>query len=201
MPPTYRTRHTLLDRIKNPNDADAWQEFIDFYKAYIYVIIRSMNIKPDDAEDILQQICLKLWKNLPTHQHDPKQARFRAWVSTISKNTVISFIRAQETRAQKLDQLKQKEELDYLKSIKIPEIDQIAQKEWESFLTNTALSNLEEHFTPNAIQAFQKHLQGQEPADIAKQLSVSRDSVYKYISRVKLRFIEEIHTLKQELDI
>ncbi|MDD7983713.1 RNA polymerase sigma factor [Lentisphaera marina] len=201
MPKTYRTRHTLLDRIKNPNDADAWQEFMEFYKSYIYVIIRSMNIKADDADDILQQISLKLWKNLPQHQHDPEKGKFRAWVSTVSKNTVISFIKKQQVLTQKLDILQQKEEMDYLQSIKAPEIEQIAQKEWEVFITNTALRKLEEYFTAKAIEAFKLHLQAIEAAEIANTLAVSRDSVYKYISRVKLRFIEEIQRLKEDLDI
>ena len=201
MPNTYMTRHSLLERIRNPNDADAWLEFIAFYKAYIYVIIRSMNIKAEDADDILQQISLKLWKNLPEHRHNPQQAPFRAWVSTISKNTVISFIRKQQVRAQKMNQLQQEEELHYLKSIKVPEIENIAQKEWEVFVTNTALENISKHFTEAAIQAFKLHIKGIEAAAIAKEINVSRDSVYKYISRVKLRFIEEINYLKQELDI
>ena len=93
---TYQTRHTLLERIRDPHNEKAWQEFMDFYQGYIYTIIRSMNIKPEDAEDILQQINIKLWKNLPDHKHQSEKGRFRAWVATVSKNTVISFITKQK---------------------------------------------------------------------------------------------------------
>lgn len=201
MASTYVTRHTLLARIRDPQDSEAWKEFIDFYKNYIYVIVRSMNIKPHDADDILQQVTLKLWKNLPTHLHDPKKGRFRAWVSTVTKNTVISFIKKQQTRADKMDQAQKQEESSYLKGIKLPEIDTIAQKEWEVFVTNTALENIEERFTIQAIQAFKMNISGTPPDEISKKIGVSRDSVYKYISRVKVRFIDEINYLRQEMDV
>ena len=201
MASTYVTRHTLLARIRDPQDSEAWKEFIDFYKNYIYVIVRSMNIKPHDADDILQQVTLKLWKNLPNHLHDPEKGRFRAWVSTVTKNTVISFIKKQQTRADKMDQAQKEEENTYLKGIKLPEIDNIAQKEWQVFVTNTALENLEDRFTVQAIQAFRMNIAGTSPEDIAKEIGVSRDSVYKYISRVKVRFIDEINYLRQEMDV
>jgi len=60
MASTYVTRHTLLARVKNPNDAEAWKDFIDFYKNYIYFIIRSMRINAHDADDLLQQVLLLL---------------------------------------------------------------------------------------------------------------------------------------------
>ena len=197
---TYQTRHTLLERIRDPHDADAWQEFMEFYQGYIYTIIRSMNIKPHDAEDILQQINIKLWKNLPDHMHLSEKGRFRAWVATVSKNTVISFIKKQQTRITKLEHYKKEDALHYLNSIKLPEIDNIAQKEWEVFLSNSALENISSKFTAQAIQAFELHIEGIGTAEIAKKIKVSRDSVYKYISRVKLRFIDEINYLKNELD-
>ena len=53
-----------MDRIRDPQDSEAWKDFIELYKNYIYFIIRSMNIKPQAADDILQQVSLKLWKNL-----------------------------------------------------------------------------------------------------------------------------------------
>ena len=183
---TYQTRHTLLERIRDPHNETAWQEFMDFYQGYIYTIIRSMNIKPIDAEDILQQINVKLWKNLPEHKHQLEKGRFRAWVATVSKNTVISFIKKQKNRIDKLNQLEKDEQLHYLDAIKLPEIDLIVQKEWEVFISNSALENISSKFTPQAIQAFELHLDGLEVAEIAKKINVSRDSIYKYISRIKL---------------
>ncbi|MFC4990790.1 hypothetical protein [Rubritalea tangerina] len=42
MQPTYSTSYTLLERAKDQNDCQAWEELINNYRKYIYVVIRSM---------------------------------------------------------------------------------------------------------------------------------------------------------------
>ena len=39
-----QTRLTLIQRAQNPDDELAWNEFVEVYKNYIYVIIRQMGI-------------------------------------------------------------------------------------------------------------------------------------------------------------
>ena len=48
----YKTRKTLLLRIKDQYNDDAWAEFSEVYKRYIYAIIRRMNINAADACDL-----------------------------------------------------------------------------------------------------------------------------------------------------
>ena len=47
----YKTRKTLLIRVKDQYNDDAWSEFSEVYKRYIYAIIRRMNINAVDADD------------------------------------------------------------------------------------------------------------------------------------------------------
>ena len=61
----YKTRATLIQRVQNQHDEASWEEFVRVYRRYIYAIIRSMNISEADTEDILQQVLINLWKNLP----------------------------------------------------------------------------------------------------------------------------------------
>jgi predicted transcriptional regulator len=63
-----------------------------------------------------------------------------------------------------------------------------------------ALKKIETHFSPAALEAFKLANKGMKVSEIAKQLEVKDDSVYKYISRVKTRFITEIKKLKDELN-
>ncbi len=195
----YSTRLTLLDRAKDQNDSRAWEEFIEFYKNYIYVIIRSMNIHHYEVEDILQQAVIKLWKNLPELTHEPGQSKFRYWVAAVSKNEVLMFIRKQKSLARKMDKAKQESTINCLNSTRLPEIDEIAEKEWKTFITNTALDNIKKHFSERAIEAFILQTKGVSVHEIAEKFDIKEDSVYKYINRVKLRLIDEIEQLKNEL--
>ena len=70
----YRTRQTLLERLRDRYDDSSWQEFIDTYRGYIFVVVRRMNINEADAEDLVQQVLLKLWEELPDFAYDSKKA-------------------------------------------------------------------------------------------------------------------------------
>ena len=51
---TYRTRITLLEKVQNQYDNQAWDEFAASYQDYIYAVLRHMNIPYEDAEVAVQ---------------------------------------------------------------------------------------------------------------------------------------------------
>lgn len=194
----YITRQTLLQRAKDQDDSKAWEELIDFYKNYIYVIIRSMGIHHHDSEDILQKVSLRMWKGLPKYQYTPGKAKFRGWVSTVTKNAVLAFIDKRKKHAEKLERAEKENTLTYLDSIRLPEIELIAEKEWQIFITTLALENISSHFSEAAIEAFKLYTKGLKVREISQELDIKEDSIYKYITRIKKRFINEIKRLKDE---
>ena len=200
MEPTYSTSYTLLERAKNQNDNQAWDQLIANYRKYIYVVIRSMNVNSSDADDILQQVLIELWKYLPKYENTDKKSKFRYWLAKITRNQVISFIRREQSHLKKCDHAKREAQDLYLASIEPPEIERIITQEWQVFLTNSAMEKVEVHFSATALKAFELFRNGQTPNEIAELLEVKPDSVYKYISRIKLKLIQEIEHLKKELD-
>jgi RNA polymerase sigma-70 factor (ECF subfamily) len=49
----------------------------------------------DEAEDIVQDTFLKVWKSLGTY--DPRQAQFKTWLMRIARNTVIDYLRRKKS--------------------------------------------------------------------------------------------------------
>ena len=92
----YITRQTLLVRARDPENGDAWEEFIKFYKPFICQILHKMNININDFDDLVQEVLLKLWKGLGKYDND--KAKFRTWLSYVTRNTVISFFRSKQCR-------------------------------------------------------------------------------------------------------
>ncbi len=45
----------------------------------------------NDAEDIVQDSFLKVWKSL--HTYEPQKARFKTWLMRIARNTVTDYLR------------------------------------------------------------------------------------------------------------
>jgi RNA polymerase sigma-70 factor (ECF subfamily) len=195
----YQTRATLIRRVQNQHDDESWEEFVRVYRRYIYAIIRSMNISEHDTEDILQQVLINLWNSLPKMDYD-KIKRFRSWLSTVTKNCVTDFIRKRTRDANRLKKAGKDETLTYLKAIRLPEINAIAEREWEIHLTNLALENIESLFSGKAVAAFRLTLKGRIVEEIAKELDLKENSVYRLKNRVKDRLIQEIMHLREELE-
>lgn len=195
----YQTRATLIQRVQNQQDEQSWDEFVQVYRRYIYAIIRSMNISEHDTEDILQQVLINLWNSLPKMDYE-KINRFRSWLSTVTKNCVTDFIRKRTREANRLEKASKDHTLTYLKAIRLPEIDSIAEREWEIHLTNMALVNIEPLFSGKAVNAFRLTLQGKSVEEIARELDLKENSVYRLKNRVKERLIQEIKHLREELE-
>ena len=195
----YQTRATLIQRVQNQQDEQSWEEFVVVYRRYIYAIIRSMNISEHDTEDILQQVLINLWNSLPKMDYD-KINRFRSWLSTVTKNCVTDFIRKRMRDANRLEKASKDDTLTYLKAIRLPEIDGIAEREWEIHLTNLALGNIESLFSGKAVEAFRLTLAGKSVEEIAAELDLKENSVYRLKNRVKERLIQEIRHLRTELE-
>jgi len=195
----YQTRATLIQRVQNQQDEQSWEEFVGVYRRYIYAIIRSMNISEHDTEDILQQVLINLWNSLPKMDYE-KINRFRSWLSTVTKNCVTDFIRKRTRDANRLEKAGKDDTLTYLKSIRLPEIDHIAEREWEIHLTNLALENIEPLFSGKAVETFRLTLQGKSVEEIAEELDLKENSVYRLKNRVKERLIQEIRHLRDTLE-
>jgi RNA polymerase sigma factor (sigma-70 family) len=195
----YRTRQTLIERVKNQHDEQSWEEFVRVYQDYIYTVIRRMGISEHDADDLRQQVLLKLWNNLPTLDFNQIK-RFRSVLSTVTKHCVIDFCRKRNSDAKRLEKVGKDETLAYLNRISLAEIDTIAEREWEVHLTNLAIEKVEPLFSGQEVKVFRLSLSGLGIEKIAKEVGLKENSVYRLRNRVKVRLIQEIAQLREELE-
>ena len=93
----WQTSETLLERVKNPDDEKSWEDFVYYYRPFIYSAIRGMNIAHHDAEEICQSVLLKAWKKLPEFEYNRGKGRFRGWLCHVTGNSVRDSIRKRKT--------------------------------------------------------------------------------------------------------
>ena len=191
-----QTRQTLIERLRDKYDQESWQTFTQIYQRYIYVVIRRMNVSHSETEDLVQEILFKIWNKLPEFDYNPNKARFRTWLSTVVKNRVITYIRSSQSHSNKIDKASQEPRKNYSDH----DIDDIMHKEWESYITNMAMNRIKQNFPGQAIEVFEMTLEGKSVSDIAQELGLKENSVYKSKNRVKARLIEEIKALRQDLE-
>jgi len=194
----YKTSLTLLGRLNDRYDSSAWEDFVETYRKYIFVIIVKMGVKTLDAEDLTQQVLLKLWEKLPEFCYESNK-RFRSYVATVTKNKVNDFYRCLNIEHRHMNQLSAALRENEVK-LDASELDDLVEKEWELFILNRALDRVEPDFSGQAMNAFKLSLEGLDSAQIAERLNLKPDSVTKLNRRVKSKMIEQIKQLKIELE-
>lgn len=76
---------------KSLEDIKHFEELVSRYETKLLnYILRKGNYSVEEAEDLLQEIFIKTWKNL--NSFDPKFA-FSTWIYTIARNETYSFFR------------------------------------------------------------------------------------------------------------
>ncbi|MFA6300881.1 MAG: RNA polymerase sigma factor [Candidatus Paceibacterota bacterium] len=83
------TDEEIITQYKNGNQ-EVFKELIDRYASSFYNFSARLANK-DDAPDIVQEIFIKIWKNLGKFNSD--KASFKTWVFTIARNTTTDFLR------------------------------------------------------------------------------------------------------------
>ncbi len=89
-PPT--THPSLLVRLRDPRDAEAWSQFVDVYSPVIYGHARRRGLQDADAADLTQDVLGAVAAALARRDYDPKRGPFRGWLFTVVRNRTRDFI-------------------------------------------------------------------------------------------------------------
>ena len=192
----YSTRQTLIERLRTESDEDSWNTFTDIYQKYIYVVIRNMNIAHSEAEDLVQEVLLKVWNKLGDFNYSPGKAKFRTWLSRVIKNHVLNYLESIRSYNNKVE----KAGNEIILNCSEDELDAVMQKEWELYITNLALERVKKNFTGNAVEVFELSLSGKSIKEIAETFEIKENTAYRLKNRVKDKLIEEIEQLRYELE-
>ncbi|NQZ57484.1 MAG: sigma-70 family RNA polymerase sigma factor [Lentisphaeraceae bacterium] len=195
----WNTRQTMLLRLRDKHDDDSWEEFVSYYKQYIYNIVRYMKLNHHDATEIVQLVIIKLWKKLPTFKYDEHRGRFRNWLHTVTANQVKDFLRKKGAALSHIPDPEKMKEESYINGVSLPEIESIAEREWKTYISNLAWERLQKTFTKTVCDAFMLMIEGYDGATVAQKLDIAESSVYVYKKRVQDRLKKEIGILNSEL--
>ena len=194
----YKTSITLVQKMRNQYDESSWNRFTDTYTPYMRMIILSMGLRHHDTEDLVQSIILKAWKNLPEFNYKPDSASLRSWLKTITKNTVLSFLKKKSTKEASLDEIQENSVMDH-NPVTEAEIYDCMDKQWEIYISSLAWDNVKDEFGETVQQIFLKLSKGESIEQIAKDLDVKENTVYQSRKRVKNRLYREIRRLNYDL--
>jgi len=81
----------LLLRRCLSGDAAAWEDIVRRYQRRIYNICYSFAGSAEDADDLTQEVFIKMYKTL--NSYDVERGAFLTWVTTITRNLLVDHFR------------------------------------------------------------------------------------------------------------
>ncbi|MCC1483554.1 RNA polymerase sigma factor [Winogradskyella immobilis] len=88
----------LITRLQEkPTKESAFRDLLKLYKERLYWHIRKMVISHDDADDVLQNTFIKVYKNIDNFKGD---SQLYSWLYRIATNEAITFINKNAKRKQ-----------------------------------------------------------------------------------------------------
>jgi RNA polymerase sigma-70 factor (ECF subfamily) len=191
------TRASLLIRIRDPNDTDAWRQFVQLYASVIYGFARKRGVQDADAADLMQEVLRSVAAHAGRLNYDPKKGSFRAWLYTVTRNKLYNFLSSQRHRPRASGDDGAQDRLEEIPSADPPDEDWDREYEQKAFAW--AAERVKTEFQPNTWQAFWlTGVDGLDAKQAGAKLGMSPGAVYVAKSRVLARLKEVVQELQAE---
>lgn len=181
------THMTLIGRIADADDTEAWNEFWVTYSPLILRFCQRRQLQFEDAQDVCQNAIQSMRGSLATY--DPNKGRFRYWFSQVIRREIIKHRKKQQKAGcgvggdacfeENLDA----EDLDW-------------NEEFNKLIVNNALARIKAEFDDQEWMVMEQVvLRGRKPRDVVSEIGCDAPS----ISRMKYRLIKRLKEVVQFL--
>lgn len=184
----HTTSPSLLWRVRDRSDQDAWLRFVRLYSPLLYYWSRKAGLQPDDAADLVQEVLLLLLHKLPEFNYRPGSS-FRAWLRTVTLNKWRDRCKVR-TEANQLAHASDAEPV-------VPDpLGLLEEREYQQHLVGRALELMQKDFQPATWKAcWELAVNGRPAAEIAAELGMTAGAVYAAKLRVLNRLRQELEGL------
>jgi RNA polymerase sigma factor (sigma-70 family) len=187
-----QTRASLLLRIRDMRDEEAWAEFVQIYGPVVYRLARKHGLQDADASDVTQEVFRDVVGAAGRFDYDPERGSFRGWLFTVARNRLRKFAGERRRRGTAGG--------GQLAVQPAPEEAANWDREYEQRLFEWAAAKSRDHFRESTWQAFWRTAVGEEePAAVAAALGMSVGAVYIARSRVLARIRQELLSIEGRL--
>jgi RNA polymerase sigma-70 factor (ECF subfamily) len=188
------TSPTLLARLcRDPADQLAWRQFVTQYTPHIYRWCRRWNLQPADAEEVTQNVLLKLVEKLSGFRYDPARS-FRAWLKTLTHHAWVDYLEGLRARGlgaadsavvALLERVEAREDLV-----------RRLEAEYDQELLEEAMNRVRRRVEPQTWEAFRlTSVEGLSGSEAARRIPMKEAMVFVARGRVLKLLREEVRSL------
>jgi RNA polymerase sigma-70 factor (ECF subfamily) len=181
-----KTPTSLLERLRQPCEPEAWGRFVSLYTPLIYCWARHAGLQDQDAADLVQEVLTTLFRVLPTFVYDRKKG-FRRWLKTVTLNTWRNNCKRWDRRGL----MRQDDDLNQIAGR--DDLEEFWEGEYRQHLATRALKVMQADFQETTWRAcWEMVALGRPAADVAAELKLSIGAVYAAKFRVMDRLRQEL---------
>lgn len=181
----------LLARLRDAQDVASWEEFTSIYRPLLLRIARRFGLQEADAENLAQQVLMKVAGQLEQWDTTKPSVGFRRWLATVARNTAIDAIRRVRPDAARGGTSIQLALHEVPKQQDDSEV--LFRRELERQVFRWAAARIRPEFAGGTWAAFwETMVEGRDCAIVAEELGKSVGAVYTARSRVMQRLKEEV---------
>jgi RNA polymerase sigma-70 factor (ECF subfamily) len=190
------TRQSLLLRLRDARNVEAWEQFVEVYTPLIYGFCRQHGLQDADAADVSQEVMRAVARAMGGFEYDAERGRFRTWLLTVTRNKLRSFL-ARQQREPRGDG--ETATLQRLEAEPSPEDESHWDAAYHRHLFDVAAEQVRLEVHETTWQAFwQTACEQRDGQEVARRLGLSVGAVYIAKSRVLARLKERIRAMDGE---
>lgn len=168
----------LVERCLQGDDA-AWEAVVNSYAKRIYNLTYRYTSRRDEAEDLTQEIFIRVYQNLKSFRSD--SGSFQGWIMKVGRNLIIDHYR----RTRRFQQAAGTEEMETmnLKDEKVLNPQRSVEQSEASLFLSEGLQALSPELKEAIIL---RDLEGMAYQEIAELLGIPEGTVKSRINRARL---------------
>ena len=184
------TRRSLLIRIKDRRDADAWSEFYRLYAPLLYRYARSKGLGRQDAEEVRDECLEIITRKMPTFEYDKDKGGFKNFLYCLTAARVVDLLRKRRERTADIDELESIQATD-------PAPDEAWEQQWRWEHLKFCVEQVRSRVSDESHRVFQMLLFEEcSIEEVCERLGMNPNRVYK----IKSRMLQRVRNKMAELD-
>src|SRR5262245_12106953 len=189
------THASLLARLSDARDGDAWERFVGLYAPPVYAFARKQGLQDADAADLTQDVLRSVSGAFRRGAFDARLGSFRSWLFTVVRNRLRDEMTSPKRRERGTG------DTGALGEVVAAANDpaDLWEQECQRQLFAWAAEQVRPRFQPASWQAFWRTaVEGVRGADAAKELGLTVAAVYLAKGRVMAAIKEQIKIVEQD---
>ena len=200
-----KTRKSLIAKLDNWEDQQAWDEFYKTYWRLIYAVAMKAGLRSDEAFDCVQETILSIAKQSKKNLYDPAQGSFKTWLMNMTRWRINDqFRKRKKDTAMVAGDWESDRKTAVIDRVEDPNGDVLSRLwdvEWKKNVADAALARVKAQVSPKQYQIFDCYVIKQwEAKRVQDHLHVSMAQVYLAKHRVGAVLRRELAKLDNDAD-